>query len=430
MKRIQKNKISSKKYFWSCSNFLLFSLALLTASIVHTEESNAATPDMAIPDIAIPDISIPEPSKFTFNGSGFLTAGAGKMLGGTRQSVLDLRCPCFTADYAQNAIYDDRSGIQFGPDSKLGLQGTVNFPSPDWSVTAQAVSRGSEGGEVNLEWLYGTYWLNDSTSIQFGRKRLPILFYSDSQDVGFALPWTHLPPQQYGWEVVNYNGINIQHVDQLGSWDVRANMLAGHERVRDSGYWKVYRGQQSRTRVRWENIFGGNVTLAKDWFEARLSYIQAKTTRNNINEWDSGTQTLIPSTDPLLAEDGSRQKIYVAAFNVDYENWLLLTEFLHIDRQAATFNDFASRVGLIRRMGEWEAGINWSEYYGKAVVGAGGNPQGQESHSNRSLTVRHYLSPHSDIKIQLDYQRERGGVDWTPKYGHARLLTLAYDRIF
>jgi hypothetical protein len=60
----------------------------------------------------------------------------------------------------------------------------------------------------------------------------------------------------------------------------------------------------------------------------------------------------------------------------------------------------------------------------------GGDPQGQESHISRSLTARYFLTSHSDIKVQLDVQRERGGVNWSPRYGDSRLLTMAYDRIF
>ncbi|MEQ1555584.1 MAG: hypothetical protein ABL915_02130, partial [Gallionella sp.] len=40
---------------------------------------------------------------FSFSGSGFMTVGVGHMLGGTRGAVLDKTCPCFVADYAQNA---------------------------------------------------------------------------------------------------------------------------------------------------------------------------------------------------------------------------------------------------------------------------------------------------------------------------------------
>ena len=372
-----------------------------------------------------------EAGGWEFAGSGFLTIGAGIMLGGTHGQVLDKQCPCFIADYAQNAIYDDRGGLQFGPDSKLGLQGTATLPDSRFSLTAQVVARGSEHGKIDLEWLYGTYRLNDNTSIQVGRKRLPIFYYSDSQDIGFSLPWTHLPPQLYGWEAVNYNGINLQHHGQWGAWDIGTNILAGEEHARDSGYWKIYNGQSSRTDVDWNNILGGNVTLTKDWFETRLAYIQSTTRRQNVNGvWDAGTQTYVPSADPFLNGNTTRQKIYTAALSADFSDWLLSSEFLFIDRPGANFKDHANRLGVTRRFSEWEATFNISEYHSQAVTSMGADAQGQESHIDRSLTARYFLTPQSDVKVQLDVQRDRGGPDWSPRYGDARLLTLAYDRIF
>jgi hypothetical protein len=372
-----------------------------------------------------------ESSDWGLAGSGFLTVGAGMMLGGTHGQVQDKQCPCFVSDYAQNAIYDGRGGLQFGPDSKLGLQGTATLPDPRFSVTAQAVVRGSEHGHVDVEWLYGTYRLTDNTSIQVGRKRLPLFYYSDSQDVGFSLPWTHLPPQLYGWEAVNYNGINLQHRSQWGAWDISANILAGSEHAKDSGYWKIYNGQASRTDVDWNNILGVNAMFTKDWFETRLAYIQSSTRRQNVNGvWDSASQTLLPSSDPFLNGNVTHQKIYTAAFSVDYADWLLSSEFLFIDRPGANFKDHANRFGVARRFGDWEATFNVSEYHSQAVISMGGDPLGQESHIDRSLTARYFLTPQSDIKVQLDVQRDRGGVNWKPRYGDARLLTLAYDRIF
>lgn len=366
-----------------------------------------------------------------FAGSGFLTIGAGYMLGGTHGQVLDKECPCFIADYAQNAIYDGRGGLQFGPDTKLGLQGIATLPDPRFSVTAQVVARGSENGNFDLEWLYGTFRLTDNTSLQVGRKRLPLFYYSDSQDVGFSLPWTHLPPQLYGWEVVNYNGINLQHRNQWGEWDVSANVLAGSEHAKDSGYWKIYNGQTSQTDVDWDNILGGNVTFTRDWFETRLAYIQSSTKIQNVNGvWDDATQSLVPTTDPFLNGNVTRQRIYTVALSADYADWLLSGEFLYIDRPGADFKDHANRLGVTRRFGEWEATFNISEYHSQAVTSMGADAQGQESHIDRSLTARYFLTPQSDIKLQLDVQDDRGGANWSPRYGDARLLTLAYDRIF
>ncbi len=363
-----------------------------------------------------------------FKGSGFLSVGAGAMLGGTNAGVAGRNCPCFITDYAQSSVYDGRGGLQWKPESKLGLQGTVFLQNSNLSVTVQAVARGSQNGNVDLEWLYGTYQLSDNTSIQVGRKRLPMFYYSDIQNVGFALPWTHLPPQFYGWEVVNYNGVNLRHQASLGDWDTTLNILSGSENINDSGYWKVYNGPQSHTRVKWKNILGGDLTLVNDWFETRLAYIQSDTERLSETVWNNASQSYVAATDTRLTGQGSRQNIYTVAVNLDPGNWLLRSEFLYIQRPAATYNDTAQLAGVGYKYGDWQVMATVSRY--QAVAANGGDPQGQEGHVSRALTGRYNLTQKSAIKAQFDSQKDHGGANWAPRFGDARLLTFSYDMVF
>jgi len=172
-----------------------------------------------------------------FEGTGFFSLTVGKMLSGTKGRANDTQCPCFISDYAQAGVYTGKSGLQWQPDSKLGLQGSLLFSDTPFSLTGQIVARGAHDGAVNLEWLYGNYKINDALTLQLGRKRLPMFFNSDAQDIGFALPWTHLPPQLYGWEAVNYNGANLTWNKPLDhGWHLVANLLAGAETVKESGY--------------------------------------------------------------------------------------------------------------------------------------------------------------------------------------------------
>ncbi len=358
-----------------------------------------------------------------FTGSGFLTLAAGKMLGGTRATVLDRNCPCFISDYAQGAVYDGRGSMQFGPDSKVGLQGTAKVTDSAFSLTAQAVSRGAENGQFDFEWLYGNFQLSENTDIQLGRKHLPMFYYSDIQDVGFALPWTHLPPQMYGWEVVNYNGGNISHRDRWGDWAATMNLLAGSENSEDSGYWQIYNGQQSQSNVKWDHILGGDLSLSRDWFEMRLVYIQSDTSRIVTNSFT-------PVTDPFLLGNVTRQQIYSVAFNIDTSTWLARSEFLVINRPDADFRDHAQLGAVGRRFGRWLLLATISEYRSEAIASMGADPQGQEAHTDRAVTLRYDLDDASDVKVQIDDQKDQGGINWSPRYGDSQLLTMAYDRVF
>jgi hypothetical protein len=88
-----------------------------------------------------------------FSLSGFGNLAVGKILRGTSDPATNLGygCPCYIADYAQNAVYEGKV-FRFKPDSKLGLQGQWNSPEKQYSVTAQIISRGAANGNMNVEW--------------------------------------------------------------------------------------------------------------------------------------------------------------------------------------------------------------------------------------------------------------------------------------
>lgn len=377
------------------------------------------------------------------SGSGFMTLVAGKMLGGTRGGeAADLPRPIFVSDYAQGGIYDGRSGIQWQPDTKVGLQGTATLPNKDLSITGQVVSRGARNGDVNLEWLYAGYKLNDAFTLQVGRKRIPMFYYSDTQDVGFALPWTHLPSGPYGWQAVNYNGINLAYQGQWGDWTSSINVMAGSETFKNSGYWKVYNGKHSRTNVRWDDILGGDITLAKDWLETRFVYLQSKMRTKNLGTaWDPGTDSYVPLTDPTDYNGPSnKQRIYGLALNIDRNNWIVRSEAIYIDHDRAfEAKDRAYLLAVGYRYGKWTPMITFSDYHAQAISSVAAS-DAQEATRMTSLTLRYDLTTSSDVKIQFDSQRDRSGPNYTldavnggvmtNRYGNSRLLTVAYDMVF
>ncbi len=384
--------------------------------------------------LCIPSVHAEQSGGIEYSGSGFLTVAAGKMLGGTRANVEDYNCPCFISDYAQASVYDGRSSLQWRPDTKLGVQGSASYNNI--SITAQVVARGATGG-ADIEWLYGNYNLNDNISIQLGRKRLPMFYYSDVQDIGFALPWTHLPPGLYGWEAVNYNGANVRYQDRWDGWTATANMLAGSETDNNSGYWKIYNGRQSQSSVKWTNIIGGDLTLSKDWLETRAVYIQSKTEEDyggliwDTNPADSTYQTYIPQSGPIYPQ--AKQQIYGLSVNADYQNWLVRTEFIQINHPGLTWRDHAQIIGVGYRYGKWQPMATWSEYWSTVVtegVIQPSTPSYPILQPLITLTLRYDLTSTSDLKIQFDSLSDKSSPLNSPDYGSSRLLTFAYDTVF
>ncbi len=371
-----------------------------------------------------------------FSGSGFLTLAAGNMLGGTTQAggnVNDYNCPCLPTDFGQGGIYDGRGGLQWKPDSKLGLQGSAALGGGGLSMTGQVVARGARDGRVNLEWLYGSYEINEKFTLQAGRKRLPLFYYSDVQDIGFALPWVHLPPAVYGWDAVNYNGVSLLWRSQWGNWSSALNLLAGNESRRESGYYKIYNGRQNRTDVRWGDIAGGDLTLQRDWFEARFSYLQSTTQTKNINgAWDATTQSYAPATidSAWMPSPTARQRVHGLALNADFRNWLARSEFIYIDRPGNDWKDFAQNLSLGYRHGKWQPMLTWSNYRSSANTRQGAESDAQEAWTVTSLVLRYDLGTSSALKLQFDNSKDRSGPNFGTAFGNARLLTLSYDLVF
>ena len=359
-----------------------------------------------------------------YSGTGFLTVGAGKMLGGDKENVGGFNCPCFVSDYAQAAIYDGRPGLQWGPDSKLGLQGDVSFDNQRAALTVQAVSRGASDGNVDLEWLYGSYKLNDKVTLQAGRMRLPMFYYSESQDIGVSLPWTHLPAWLYGWQIVNFDGGKVRYQDQFGEWSSNASFFAGNEHHKDAGYWKVYgNGQHSVTNVNWTNILGGDLTLVKDWFETRLVYIQSNTQDQLISFLNSEQ----PQTNTLPAPV-AKQEIVGLTLKADYKNWELYSEIINIKHPGLTYEDFSQNVSAGYRYGKWLPMVTWGHYNG--LVSTDGLPNAPSSEANHEQTIawslKYDLTTSSDLKMEYDVTQVSPASYW----GASRLLTFAYDKVF
>ncbi len=349
-----------------------------------------------------------------FTGSGFMTLAAGRVFGGTRDAAVDqgFHCPCFISDYAQRGVYE-AGHWQAGPDSKLGLQGSVSAADGRFSLTGQAVSRGAANGAANLEWLYATVELSGNLTVQLGRKRLPLFSYSEAQDVGYALPWIHLPPQLYGWEVVNYDGGSLVWRDQWAQWNGSVQIFGGSETRKDSGFWRIYNGRSSRTDVRWSDILGTELSVSREWFSARVVRIQ------------SHTQNKLVSLGETSFSERKRQVIHGLSLGADVDNWFARGEFLYIDRRDDYGKDYANLLAIGYRHGPWQPLLSRAIYRQRL-----NNDSVPERHGTWSAVLRYDLTDDSAIKAQLDLWNDRTAPGYGSMHGDARQFTVSYDRVF
>ncbi|RIZ67166.1 MAG: hypothetical protein D0531_00765 [Methylococcales bacterium] len=355
-----------------------------------------------------------------FTGTGFLTAAVGKVLDGSPKGLSDAgyNCPCQISDYSHQSVYDN-SSLNIAPDSKLGLQGRIDFTNK-LSLTSQGVSRGSQNGRPDLEWLYASYKLTSDTTVQIGRKRLPLFYFSETQDVGLTYPWVHLPPQTYGWAVTNYNGINISHTHTLGSWSTTLNAYIGTETVINNPINKIY-AKNDRSDDRWSNIMGAELFFSKGWFEGRLmamtALAQSRIVSGSCVDTDSCTMDWGQKT---------RRNMYGFSTVITPNDWLLMTELLY----TPVFNydySFAASASVGRHFGKWLPMVTYS-IYEETILAP--NAIDNERHSNTSVALRYDLTPASDVKLQFDHWLSYGGTSFPSIYGNSNMLTLAYDLVF
>jgi len=198
-----------------------------------------------------------QPAQFQL--SGFASLVGGKVLGGADASDAPWRsctAPCYVADWNHGGAYDAQLSLK--PESRAGLQGTWVF-NQSFSATAQVTARATDAA-ARLELAYLTYaWAN--WQLQVGRKRIPLYFYSDFQDVGIAYPWVSPPPDLYGSEATNYNGVSLRYRGSVSGIGVSASAFTGSEHLRDAPVYRRYETQA--VDIDWTRLWGGDLELSQ-----------------------------------------------------------------------------------------------------------------------------------------------------------------------
>jgi hypothetical protein len=347
-----------------------------------------------------------------FSTSGFATLAVGKTSGSCVPSGLVApisdECTRYIADWSHNGIYDNSWSAR--PETRLGLQSTARFTS-QFSATGQVVSRLLPDQHANLEWLYLTYQPTPEWTIQLGRKRLPLYYYSDFQDVGYAYNLVRPSPDVYGWDVVNYNGLSVSRTVSIGDWSVRTEVLAGPERSKENKMYQVF--FLTPQEVEWRDIAGVNTEFSRDWFTGRLSYTQFRYKDTDVA---SGT---------TIVDGGPRHRMLGLTLNADIGNWIVRSEFGSAKRPSFNLDARFYLANLGHRVGDFTftGGTSWYDerFY----------DTGDLNNRHRVLTgaVRYEVHKGGALKFQFDRLREQTG-EIGPMLGNARVITATYDVAF
>ena len=351
-----------------------------------------------------------------FEFSGFGSAIVGRTSGAcTTESTLAPRfadsCTRFIADWAHAGVYDENWGAR--PESKLGLQGTARF-APHVSATGQVVIRDIDKLTAEIEWAYLTWSPAPAWTIQAGRKRVPLFYYSDFQDVGYAYPWVRVPPDVYGWDVVNYNGANVAYNTTLAGWTLRSSLFGGAETSRKNQYSKLF--YEEGKDVKWPRIAGADLEMQKGWFTGRVVYM-----RSDYEQIDrtTGEPDVQPSGDTR-----GRHQAYGGSINIDSGNWVIRSEYSIFDRSRYAYKTKAWFVSAGYRIGAFTPTVMAADYRETTRFPETYTPLAWKTNT---FTLRYDFGKSSAVKLQVDRVRDRGGV---MTMGDATLVSASYDVVF
>lgn len=159
-----------------------------------------------------------------------------------------------------NAIYSD--SISYRPDTNYGVQFKSDL-TRGLTVTAQIAGRGAQDFKTELEWAYLSYDLTPNTTLQAGRQRMPLYYYSDFIDVGYAYHWIRPPVDVYSNTLTTYEGFSLTHNGSLGNWTTKT---------------RLYTGTSSNETTRFgsfnsDGMYGLVFNINNDWLQLRASYL-------------------------------------------------------------------------------------------------------------------------------------------------------------
>ncbi len=161
----------------------------------------------------------------------------------------------------EQARYGD--DLTFRPDTSYSLQFNANLGT-GLKAVAQVMGQGSNDFETEIEWAYLTYELTDNLTIQAGRQRTPLFFYSDFVDVGYAYHWIRPPAEVYGISLHTYEGASLTYTSSLGSLNTQARIYGGS-------------GTSERSSVgdfNADSVYGVSYLARNEWIQIRLSALK------------------------------------------------------------------------------------------------------------------------------------------------------------
>jgi hypothetical protein len=358
--------------------------------------------------------------------SGFGSIIAGKTLGtvddpfnpGTKRDEI------LTADFYDVGQYTN--DITFKAESIFALQAVMDL-STNFKATAQLVAKGVDDFEPEFDWYYLTYQATDSLTFIAGRRNIPMYYFSEFSEVGYAYPWMRPPSNLYWWQVTQFNGVHAMYDFDWGDSSNSITAFYGNEYSDDNkemGYYEVLFGGEDSTVVDeyWTDIMGVNWAISGDWsdniaYDLRFVYFQhdMERTRHVVNAND----TTLFTSQQFLGFGGS----------VDISTFTVLFDFNFVTRDDGLGTEYPTYLlSVVYNHDEFHPYLTYSKADHERTE-AIPPTEDLEEHYIASIGLRYDFLPTASFKIQYDTFDDQGGPGWA-YHGDSDTISMGVDFIF
>jgi len=360
-------------------------------------------------------------SDVSFTGYGSIIAGQTL---GTVDDPLNpgqKRDQILTADFYDVGQYDNE--FSFTPESIFALQATADI-GEDLRITAQLVAKGVDDFEPEFDWFYFTYQASENLTLMAGRRNLPMYYYSEFSEVGYAYPWMRPPSNLYWWQITQFNSLQAMYDFEMGDYSSTLTFFHGNERSEDNVEMKFYDelfgGTAESVDELWTDITGINWSVSGDNFDVRFVYFQNDRDRDTIQP-DGSIDPFDPFSQTFVGF-GGKVDMYPFTFlfdmNIVYYDDVHKTEF-------PTY-----LLSVVYNYEKFQPYIVYSKANQERTTGAG-KSKDLEEHHILGVGVRYNLFSKASIKIQYDDFVDEGeeSTGWA-YHGDSQTLTIGLDFIF
>lgn len=331
--------------------------------------------------------------------TGFGTAAVGTVIGNNDEPYL--------VDPVSGGTYDDE--IRFEPETLLALRAIAPI-NQDFNAVLQVTAKGAEHYDAFIEWAYIEYQFNPETSVSVGRYRLPLYFYSDFLDTGYAYHWIRPPTDLYSVPVSTLTGAHIRNSHYFGDLGVTTQVWYGAET--DDAEEVIADITKSQ---------GINVTFEYQWFQLRLVH---HTLQLGIEVKPFLVET--PGGLVLVTPDPFKDKVafQAIAFMADLGAFTVRSEFTEVDNEALSDKEHSGYGSVGYRVGLFTPHYTYSFF------------DGVEEKQSHIVGVRWDFALNTSVKMEyINQHYETAGGDTlvgpieANEY-RTEVLSMALDFIF